>query len=73
MLLVLFNAIVMGLLVVVIIQGYEIKNLRSEINKIKLVQVVTALKGSNVDFKTLKETAEKLKESVKSDDKDRVD
>lgn len=69
MLLVLFNAIFIGLLVVVIIQGYEIKNLRSEINKIKFVQVVTTLKGSNVDFKTLKETAEKLNESVKSDDK----
>lgn len=69
MLLVLFNAMVMELLVVVIIQAYEIKNLRSEINKIKLVQVVTTLKGNNVDFKILKETAEKLNESVKSDNK----
>lgn len=69
MLLVLFNAMIMGLLVVVIIQAYEIKNLRSEINKIKLVQVVTTLKGNNVDFKILKETAEKLNESVKSDNK----
>ena len=33
MLLVFFNAVVMGLLVVTIIQGYEIKNLKSKIEK----------------------------------------
>ena len=74
MLLLLFNVIVMGLLVVTIIQGYEIKNLKSEINKIKLIQVVTTLKESGIDFTNLKETVEnKLKESGKNNDKDRVD
>ena len=74
MLLVLFYAIVIGLLVVTIIQGYEIKKLKSEITKIKLVQVFTTIEGSGIDFTDLKETIEKkLKEGVKSDDKDRMD
>lgn len=73
MLLVLLNAVVMGLLVVTIIQGYEIKNLKSEINQIKLVQVVTTIKKSGIDFTNLKETIEKkLKEEVDNERESKV-
>ena len=70
MLLVLFNAVVLGLLVVTIIQGYEIKNLKSEINKIKLIQVVTTIKESRIDFTNLKETIEKKLKEGKEDERE---
>lgn len=70
MLLVLFNVVVMGLLVVTIFQGYEIKNLKSEISKIKLVQIVTTIKESGIDFTNLKETIEKKLKEGKEDERE---
>lgn len=72
MLLVFFNGIVIGLLILTVIQSYEIKNIKSEINKIKLVQVVTTLKENNIDFKNFKETVDKVLEEGKNESESKV-
>ena len=73
MLLVLFNAIVLGLLVVTIIQGYEIRTIKKDILHIKFVQVAAVLNDGKHPLKKLMNDIEaKLKEGKEDERESKV-
>ena len=73
MLLVLFNAVVISLVIVTIIQGYEIRMMKKDISHIKFVQVAAVLNEGKHPLKKLVNDIEaKLKEGKEDERESKV-